>query len=122
MLELLLLLEQLLLLLLLLEQQFVRGREQDQVLGAMSLPRAGHTEDEAPHEEESCGNKGHVHSTPRLKLIALGHTGVQEVGDDLIGKPGSRHQTQKACSNKAATAGDRSMPLGAPSTSPTRAF
>lgn len=110
MLEFLLLLEQLLLLLLL-EQQFVRGREQDQVLGAMPLPRAGHAEDASPHEEESCGNKGHIHGTPGLKLIALGHTGVQEVGDDLVGKPGSRHQTQKACGDKAATTGNRSMSL-----------
>lgn len=68
-----LLLEQLLLLLLL-EEQLVRRREQDQVLGPMPLSGAGHAEDAPPHEEESCRNKGHIHSTPRLKLIALRHT------------------------------------------------
>lgn len=74
-LELLLLLLLLQKLLLLLQEEFV-WREKYQILWAVSLTRAGQTENGSPHEKETRRDEGYVNGTARLKLVAFGHIGV----------------------------------------------
>ncbi|KAK1793181.1 hypothetical protein P4O66_011584 [Electrophorus voltai] len=109
------------LLLLLLQEQFVRG-QQDQVLWPVSLARARQAEDGTAHEEEARRDEGHVDGAARLKLVALGHVGVQEGDDDLVRVPGRGHEAEEAGSQEAGAGGQGRVAFGAASPAPARAL
>lgn len=61
----------------------------------MTLARARQAEDEASGEKQTGRDERDVDRAARFKLVALGYTGIQKAGDDLVGVPRRRHQAQE---------------------------
>lgn len=121
MLELVLLLLLLQQLLLLLQEEFVR-REKYQILGAVSLPRAGQTENGSTHEKETRRDEGYVDGAAWLELVAFWHVGVQETDDNLICVPRGRNKAKKTRGQKAGAGGHGSVTFSTPSPAPASAL